>query len=119
MADPGFELRRVYDRSPIGPGRKVLVDRLWPRGVAKAELGLDVWAKDVAPSAALRRWYDHDPLKFGAFADRYRAELAGEPAAAVVAELRAASSRERVVLLTATRDLERSGAKVLLEHLTT
>jgi uncharacterized protein YeaO (DUF488 family) len=117
MGDRGFELQRVYDRTPIGPGRRVLVDRLWPRGVRKAELRLDEWAKDVAPSTELRRWYDHDPRKFEPFAARYRAELAAPPAADVVAALRAASSGERVVLLTATRDLDHSGAKVLLEHL--
>ena len=66
---------RVYDAGAAGGGHRVLVDRLWPRGVARAALAHDEWAKDLAPSDALRRWYGHDPARFAEFARRYRAEL--------------------------------------------
>ncbi len=113
----GVEVRRVYEDEG-GAGHRVLVDRLWPRGVRKDDLALDEWAKDVAPSAELRRWYGHVPERFDEFAERYRAELGQSPAAEVVARLRSAARHERVLLLTATRDVERSGARVLLDHLT-
>ena len=75
-----FEIRRAYDALPAGRSYQVLVDRLWPRGVRKDEAALDEWAKDVAPSDGLRRWYGHEPEKFAEFAGRYRAELEESPA---------------------------------------
>lgn len=112
MAD--VEVVRVYvDPERSGDEHRVLVDRLWPRGLKKEAADLDEWAKDAAPSAELRRWYGHVPERFGEFARRYRAELAEEPAAATVTELRGRARRQRLVLLTATRDVERSGAEVL------
>lgn len=113
----GVVVRRIYDDDDDGGGYRVLVDRLWPRGVKKQDAALDEWAKDVAPSAELRRWYGHDPARFEAFAERYRAELGWPPAAEVVARLRDVADRQRVTLLTATRDVERSGAQVLYDHL--
>jgi len=110
---PRFEVHRVYDEDQ-GSGYRVLVDRLWPRGVSKEKAAIDEWAKDVAPSDALRRWYGHEPDKFGEFARRYRAELAATPGKESVARLRATSKKKPVVLLTATRDVEHSGAAVLL-----
>jgi uncharacterized protein YeaO (DUF488 family) len=83
MPPPGeLCLSRVYDDQPDDPSYRVLVDRLWPRGVTTADAGLDEWLKDVAPSAELRRWYDHDVDKFIEFARRYRAELRRPPASA-------------------------------------
>ncbi len=110
----GVEIVRVYG----DPGRRagehrVLVDRLWPRGVAKDSLDFDEWAKDVAPSTELRRWYGHDPERFGEFSRRYRAELGRSPGAEAVAALREPAGHGTLVLLTATRDVERSGAAVL------
>ncbi len=104
------------------PGRqpgdhRVLVDRLWPRGVRRAALDLDEWAKDLAPSTELRRWYGHEPERFAAFADRYRAELAAPEQVARCGALLARAAGRRLVLLTATRDLERSAAWVLREVL--
>jgi len=96
----------------------VLVDRLWPRGIQKAALEFDEWAKDAAPSSDLRRWYAHDPERFAEFARRYRAELDHDPGASAVERLRKLSGRHgRLVLLTATRDVEHSGAAVLAEVL--
>lgn len=105
---------RVYeDPGRSGNEHRVLVDRLWPRGVKKDTVDLDEWTKDVAPSAELRRWYGHEPERFAEFARRYKAELADEPAASALAALRQHARRHKVVLLTATRDVERSGAEVL------
>lgn len=113
-ARPTVQIVRVYDDTGPAPGTyRVLVDRLWPRGRTKASVELDEWAKDVAPSTELRRWYGHDPARFEAFAHRYRAELASPPAADAVARLAAAAGHRQVVLLTATRDIEHSGAVVL------
>lgn len=107
-------VRRVYDECPPSTrGYRVLVDRLWPRGVAKADLTLDEWAKDVAPSTELRRWYGHDPARFDEFARRYLDELRRAPASECVGGLRRRAGRAPLVLLTATRDVERSGASVL------
>jgi uncharacterized protein YeaO (DUF488 family) len=110
---PRFEVRRVYDADPHDGAHRVLVDRLWPRGVAKARAPIDEWAKDVAPSTELRRWYGHEPDKFDEFARRYRKELRTTPARDDVTRLRSLSKRKRVALVTATRDVEHSGAVVL------
>ena len=108
------EIVRVYeDPGRSGAQRRVLVDRLWPRGVARAAVDLDEWAKDVAPSTELRRWYGHDPERFAEFSRRYRDELAGEPGASALRTLRHLAGGQAVVLLTATRDVEHSGAAVL------
>lgn len=120
MARRSVTVVRVYE----DPGRtagehRVLVDRLWPRGLAKAAVDHDEWAKDVAPSAELRRWYGHLPERFEEFARRYRQELDGPDAQDEVARLAGVARRQRLVLLTATRDVPHSGAAVLqsvLEH---
>jgi len=119
MAHPDIDVRRVYaDRSGHDGEYRVLVDRLWPRGVSKESLRIDLWAVDVAPSTELRRWYGHDPARFEEFARRYRAELRGKAASTALATVRAAARSHRVlVLLTATKDVERSGATVLARHL--
>jgi len=107
---------RAYDDPPAG--YRVLVDRLWPRGVRKQAAAIDEWLKDVAPSTELRRWYDHDPARFDEFSRRYRAELAQPPGADAVEHLAELAGRDRVQLVTATRDVEHSGAAVLRDHLT-
>ena len=112
----GFAVGRIYD-GDRSEGYRVLVDRLWPRGVTRQAAALDEWVKDVAPSPELRRWYGHDPARFDGFAERYREELERPPASQAVAHLRDLAGRERVLLLTATRDVERSGARVLYDHL--
>jgi uncharacterized protein YeaO (DUF488 family) len=113
-----IRVQRVYDESDRAhAGSRVLVDRLWPRGVAKADLAPDEWLKDAAPSTELRRWYGHDVDKFDEFAHRYHAELRHEPGSAAVDHLRDLARTGTLTLLTATRDVEHSGATVLLEHL--
>ena len=108
-------VRRVYDDEQTG--YRVLVDRLWPRGISKADAALDGWLKDVAPTTELRRWYGHDPGRFEEFARRYRAELGGPPASDAVDRLVELAETESVTLLTATRDVERSGAEVLRQFI--
>ena len=83
-----IQVRRVYDEPAKADGVRVLVDRMWPRGLRKDAARLDEWAKDVAPSAELRTWYQHDPAKFGEFRQRYVAELAAPGAREALARLR-------------------------------
>jgi uncharacterized protein YeaO (DUF488 family)/DNA-binding MarR family transcriptional regulator len=107
------DIGRVYDDLE-GSACKILVDRLWPRGIAKADAPFDQWLKEVAPSAQLRKWYGHVPERFDEFGRRYRNELAAEaPARDALIALRKTARESGVVLLTATRDLEHSGAAVL------
>jgi uncharacterized protein YeaO (DUF488 family) len=113
---PAVEVQRIYE-ARAASGYRVLVDRLWPRGIRKEDAGLDEWCKDVAPSTELRRWYGHAPERFHEFARRYREELRRPPASEALAHLRAAARGRRIVLLTATRDVDRSGARVLRDRL--
>ena len=114
---PRVVVVRVYDE-PREPGAyRVLVDRLWPRGVTKDAAALEEWSVDVAPTTELRRWYGHDAAKFAEFAHRYRAELARPPASICVARMLDVAKARRVALVTATRDVEHSGAQVLQDHL--
>jgi uncharacterized protein YeaO (DUF488 family) len=113
---PNVEIERIYGSVSKGPCR-VLVDRLWPRGVAKAEAPIDEWFKDVAPSTALRRWYGHDPDKFEEFARRYNAELETQPAAEWFGRLQQLTREGPLVLVTATRDVDISAARVLRDRL--
>lgn len=106
-------LRRVYDIKRDGEGYRVLVDRLWPRGIRKDELGLDEWCKDAAPSTPLRQWFGHDPQKFAEFEQKYREELTREPGDAAVAHLREVAERGRVTLLYAAKDDEHNHALIL------
>jgi uncharacterized protein YeaO (DUF488 family) len=110
---PEVQVRRVYDEPEPQDGTRVLVDRLWPRGLRKEAAHLDEWAKDVAPSTGLRKWYAHDPAKFAEFCRRYTAELAtGAPRAALEHLVNRAAAGP-VTLLTATRDAAHSEAAVL------
>ncbi len=111
------QVRRVYDAPSPADGARVLVDRVWPRGLRKEAARLDEWAKDVAPSAQLRTWYRHDPAKFGEFRRRYRAELEMPGPRAAVDRLRALAADGPVTLLTATREPGISQAAVLAELL--
>jgi len=104
---------RVYDEPQDDDGVRVLVDRIWPRGMTKARAALDEWRKDVGPSSELRKWYGHDPAKFEKFARLYRAELKqGEPARALQ-RLRDLAADRRLILLTASKAVDISEAAVL------
>jgi uncharacterized protein YeaO (DUF488 family) len=104
---------RVYDPPSADDGARVLVDRIWPRGLRKDAARLDEWAKDVAPSTELRTWYGHDPAKFDEFRRRYVAELQGPGQRAALDRLRALAADGPLTLLTATREVDISQAAVL------
>jgi uncharacterized protein YeaO (DUF488 family) len=108
---------RVYDAPHRGDGRRILVDRLWPRGMTKERASLDEWCREVAPSTALRKWYGHDPERFTEFRDRYQAELAVGTRAESLARLRDLAAKQRVLLLTAAKDQAHSEAAVLADLL--
>ncbi len=108
-----IRVRRVYDEPSPEDGARVLVDRVWPRGLRKDAARLDEWAKDVAPSTELRTWYHHDPAKFSEFRQRYTAELEQPGPREAVSRLRDLAAGKPVTLLTATRDLDLSQAAVL------
>ena len=105
--------KRVYDPPAPEDGRRVLIDRLWPRGVSKKAARVDEWRADLAPSTELRVWFGHDLDRFAEFRKRYRRELEGQPTA--VDELVEAARRGTVTLIFGARDVERSNAAVLRE----
>ncbi|MGN6475567.1 MAG: DUF488 domain-containing protein [Mycobacteriales bacterium] len=113
-----IEIARVYDAKGTDPAGKFLVDRLWPRGLTKRDAPFEEWLKDIAPSPQLRKWYSHEVEKYDEFTRRYREELAEPGAAEHLDALRKRARRRRVVLVTATKDLEHSSAAVLRDLLT-
>ncbi len=110
-------LKRVYEPASRTDGRRVLVERLWPRGLRKDALALDEWAKEVAPSGELRRWFGHDPSRWEEFRRRYRAELAKGPAREKLEELAAWARRQRLTLLFSSRELEHNNAVALADEI--
>ena len=110
-----LKLKRVYENSERSDGARFLVERLWPRGMKKAQLKLDAWLKDVAPSDSLRRWFGHDPLKWNEFQEKYRAELSDNPDA--WKPILEAAKRGNVTLLYSSRDREHNNALVLKSFL--
>jgi len=108
-----IHIKRAYEAPDPEDGYRVLVDRLWPRGVRKEALALDAWAKDLTPSDQLRRWFGHEPSRWAEFVRRYRAELRKEPAASAVQELVARARKGKLTLIHAARDEEHNGALVL------
>jgi uncharacterized protein YeaO (DUF488 family) len=111
MPTRGIAVKRVYDPPQHGDGWRVLVDRLWPRGISKKRAALDEWLVDLAPSTALRQWFHHDPTRWREFGARYRAELRAHAAGLQV--LRQRARRQRVTLLYASRDPHVNHAVVL------
>jgi uncharacterized protein YeaO (DUF488 family) len=109
--------KRIYDDAAPEDGYRVLIDGLWPRGVARERAALDDWARELAPSTELRRWYGHEPARFDEFARRYRAELGAQGER--LSELRRRGRSGTVTLLFAARDADHSNATVLLDLLRT
>jgi uncharacterized protein YeaO (DUF488 family) len=107
--------KRVYDPVSTDDGKRVLIDRLWPRGIKKEEAKIDEWASDIAPSTELRKWFSHDPEKWQEFKRRYKREL--EDKGELVAKLRAEADNGTVTLLFAAKDTEHMNAAVLREVL--
>jgi uncharacterized protein YeaO (DUF488 family) len=114
-AKTSIRVKRAYEPPGKDDGLRILIDRLWPRGLSKTTLELDVWVKHLAPSNALRRWYKHDPEKFAEFRRRYLAELEAQSEA--LDELRKTVRGCAITLLTATKELALSHATVLSELL--
>ncbi len=106
---------RVYVGRVYGEGSRVLVDRIWPRGLSKEKADLDEWCKTVAPSTKLRKWYSHDPERFEEFGRRYRSELQESERAETLEHLRALARHGNLVLLTATKQVNISEAAVLAD----
>jgi uncharacterized protein YeaO (DUF488 family) len=110
-------VRRAYDEVEDDDGMRVLVDRLWPRGVSKVKAHLHEWCKEVAPSTELRRWYGHDPAKFEEFTRRYQTELEEPERAEALQHLRDLADGHRLTLVTATKEPGISEAAVLADLL--
>ena len=104
-------IKRAYDNPTPQDGVRILIDRLWPRGVSKTELKLDAWPRELAPSTELRKWYGHDPARFAEFRRRYKAELAERREQ--LNALRARVKGRAATLITATRELDLSHAEVM------
>jgi uncharacterized protein YeaO (DUF488 family) len=112
-----IQVKRVYAEASPQDGARVLVDRIWPRGLTKEAASLTAWIKDVAPSTALRKWYNHDPARFADFKDRYRQELAEPARQQALRQLHWLAAAGPVTLLTASKDIAHSNAAVLAEML--
>lgn len=118
MASPKIVIKRIYDDADDSDGKRVLVDRIWPRGVSKEQAQLDDWVKDIAPSSDLRTWWDHDPDRLKEFAERYEHELSDDDHAQAVDELiELIHDNERVTLLYAAKDEDVNHAKILQDYL--
>ncbi len=109
------KIKRIYD--PVSPddGKRIYVDRLWPRGMKKEEVKMDEWLKDISPSDSLRKWFGHDPSKYNEFKSRYTKEL--EKHSEVLERIRKESKKETVTLLFSAKDIEHNNAIVLQELL--
>lgn len=112
---PTINLKRAYDEAAAADGTRILVERLWPRGVTKERAAIDHWVKDVAPSPELRRWYDHQPERWPEFQKRYQAELDANGEA--VASLNELCANGPVTFVFAARDTARNGAVALKDYL--
>lgn len=110
-----LRIKRAYEPPSADDGKRILVDRLWPRGLSREKALIDVWLKEVAPSAELRRWFGHKPERWDEFRSRYFAELDGRPDE--VARLREEARGARATLVYGAKDSEHSNAKALLEYL--
>ena len=110
-----IQLKRVYDVASPEDGLRILVERLWPRGVSKRKANIELWLKDLAPSTELRKWYSHEPARWSEFRTRYRAELKKLPDLMVL--LRYVTSKAKVTFVFAASDEDHNSALVLKEFL--
>ena len=112
-----LRLKRAYEAPSRRDGHRVLVERLWPRGLRKADAHIDEWLKDVAPSDELRRWFGHEPTRFSEFRDRYRRELHAAPARKALIELARRAAHGTVTLVYSAHDEVHNNAVVLAQEL--
>jgi uncharacterized protein YeaO (DUF488 family) len=110
-------LKRAYDEPAASDGTRVLVERLWPRGISKERTHIDLWLKDVAPSTELRKWFHHEPQKFPEFRRRYEAELKSDAAQEALTKLRELAKQGQLTLVFAAHDADQSNAVVLQDLL--
>ncbi len=110
-------IRRAYEAPGARDGKRILIDRVWPRGVKREDLALHAWTQDLAPSTELRKWFGHAPQRWEEFRERYHAELEQEPAASALAELRALVKRGRVTLVYGAKEERFNNAVALRELL--
>ena len=115
ISQKNVKLKRAYDRPTPDDGIRILVDRLWPRGVRKADAAIDHWIKHVAPSAALRQWFGHDPVRWDEFQQRYRQELKEHQTE--IEQLRGLARHRVITLIYAARDEAHNEAIVLRDYL--
>jgi uncharacterized protein YeaO (DUF488 family) len=110
-----IQIKRVYDPPSPKDGKRILVDRLWPRGIKKEKLKMDEWLKEIAPSDLLRKWFSHDPRKYEEFKKRYTEEL--EDKSEILKRIKSEAKRRRVTILFSAKDTEHNHAMVLKELL--
>jgi uncharacterized protein YeaO (DUF488 family) len=110
-----FAIKRVYEPAQSDDGRRVLVERLWPRGMTRQKAAVDLWLKEIAPSPELRKWFSHDPQKWAEFRERYRDELKANPRPVI--QLRQMASEGQVTLVYAAHDPQHNSALLLKEFL--
>ena len=113
-----IQIKRIYDQPDVSDGYRVLIDRLWPRGVSRSAACLDDWLKDIAPSNELRTWFNHDPDRWGGFIERYREELFAEDNVSELKRLREIASTRTLTLLFAARSDDLNNAVALQDVLT-
>ena len=109
------KIKRVYDQASASDGKRILVDRLWPRGIKKEAAAIDEWLKDIAPSTELRKWYSHDPAKWGEFKKLYQIELKDK--IGIVDRLRQESKKRTITLLFSAKAMELNNAVALKEFI--
>ncbi|MGZ3593420.1 MAG: DUF488 domain-containing protein [Syntrophales bacterium] len=108
-----LKIKRAYDQASTDDGKRILVDRLWPRGIKKEDATIDEWLKDIAPSTELRKWYSHDPAKWGEFKKRYKIEL--QDTTGIIDRLRTESKKHTITLLFSAKATDLNNAVALKE----
>jgi len=110
-----IKIKRIYDEASPGDGKRIYIDRLWPRGLKKEDVKIDEWLKEIAPSDALRKWFAHDPSRYEEFKKRYVEEL--KPKSEILKRIKKEGKKETITLLFSAKDTEHNNAAVLNEIL--
>lgn len=110
-----IKVKRIYEQANRNDGVRILVDRLWPRGVSKEKARLDEWLKDIGPTDELRKWFDHDPNKFADFKSRYKEQLKSEKRAEALRKIKRLAEEKQTTLLTASKEETYNHAQVIRE----